>query len=137
MKDYVQLGPTGLAIRIFRNKKAAVLFQLRPSHGLDQPVIRQMERAVAVEQIRRQVFERDDYTCVRCGKTLTWETAEMHEKQARGNCQQVGKYEYQSGEQSVENCETLCHECHTGKGGVQDRSPSFTRTNAEMSPRSL
>ena len=130
---WVELGADGQAIRIFRTKKAAVLYQIRPSHGLREPIITQMERATAVGQIRRQVFERDDYRCVKCGKTVIWErdkpnSGELDERQARGNCLQQPDGTYQSGEVSVANCQTLCKACHTGPGGKQDRAPSFTKS---------
>ena len=132
MKDWVQFGATGLVICIFRSKKAAVLFAVNPNRGMGpEPILGQLEHGIAIRHIRQQVFTRDNYQCVHCGRSIIWESGhansgELHEKQARGDCQQVGKFEYQSGEQSVDNCETRCHSCHTGKGGVQDRSPSFS-----------
>ncbi|VVB51622.1 Uncharacterised protein [uncultured archaeon] len=136
-RELVEVGPTGLAIRIFRTKKAAVLYQLRPSHGMNEPIIRQMEKFQAVGEIRRQVFKRDEYACVKCGKEVIWEagfpnSGEMDERQARGNCVQSPDGTYQSGEVSVANCQTLCRNCHTGAGGKQDRSPSFTKSVAKV-----
>lgn len=114
---WAELGPTGLAIRIFRNKRMAVLCQVNPSRGLaPEPVIRQMRRDVATAQIRQQVFERDGWACVKCGQALSWALAEMDEKESRGR----------GGEVSVENGQTLCRPCHTGPGGKHDRHPQFT-----------
>lgn len=133
-KDYVELGPTGLAIRIFRTRKAAALYLSNPNRGLaPEPVIVPMEHAQAVDEIRRQVFERDDYTCVKCGCMVVWErhqpnSGELDEQQARGKCVEVDTGHYQSGEVSVENCQTLCKKCHTGRGSKHDRSPSFTKS---------
>lgn len=128
-KQWVEINPaTGKCVRIFRNKKAAALYYLRPSHGLTQPCITQMEKAEAVHQIRSQVFENDGYTCVKCGKMVTSSTGEMDEREARGRCVRQPNGTYQSGEVSVVNCQTLCRNCHTGPGGKHDRSPSFTKS---------
>lgn len=125
-KEWVELGPTGLAVCIFRNKKAAAHFSVA---NPDAP-IRLMLYKLAVEQIRRQVFKRDGFMCVKCGAELVWEagrpnSAEMDEVQARGDCQQGDDGEYHSGEVSVENCQTLCEPCHTGPKGKHQRQPQW------------
>lgn len=126
-KDWVELSPTtAKCIRIFRTKKAAVLYQLRPSHGLNQPYITQMEHAEAVKQIRDQVFERDEFACVKCGKVVTSQTGELDERQARGSCLEQPDGTYQSGEVSVANCQTLCHDCHQGPQGKHQRQPQWS-----------
>lgn len=123
---------TRLALRIFRNKKMAVIYVVDPSRGLaPEPIIVEMDRAIATGQIRRQVFERDGYCCVKCGLPVVWErhrsnSGEMDEVQARGDCRKGGDGQYHSGEVSVANGQTLCKACHTGPGGKQDRSPSFS-----------
>lgn len=138
MKVWVEIGPTGLAIQIFRTKKAAVIYAVNPNRGLGpEPNIREMPRELAVGQIRRQIFERDERRCVHCGKELVWErgfpnSMEMDERQARGSCQMNEDGVYCSGQISVSNSQTLCKPCHTGPGGKQDRSPSFSKTPAVL-----
>lgn len=132
-KVWVEVGPTGLAIEIFRNKKMAALRAITHQGLGPEPVIVEMEYAQAVGEIRRQVFERDDYTCVKCGCFVVWErhkpnSGELDERQARGKCEKGDDGAYHSGAVSVANCQTLCKKCHTGPGGKQDRSPSFTKT---------
>lgn len=134
-KVWTELDPkTRLAICIFRNKKMAVVYALSPNRGLaPEPIIVEMERREATGQIRRQVFERDDYTCVKCGLAVVWErdlpnSGEMDEVVARGECHKGEDGHYHSGEVSVANGQTLCKKCHTGPGGKQDRSPSFTKS---------
>lgn len=134
-KYWVELGPTGLAIRIFRTKKAAAIYQ--STHEIPFPVIRRMEYAQAAAQIRRQVYEKSYHKCAGCGKLLRYESGfpnsmEMDEVQARGKCEQISRFDYQSGEVSVENGQALCRDCHTGKGGKHDRSPSFTTTETKV-----
>ena len=69
-----------------------------------------MPKAEAVGSIRRQVFERARnpltglVECENCGRIITWEFGEMHERVPKGN----------GGEVSLGNCEALCRECHTG-----------------------
>ena len=98
----VELGPEGNVIRIFRDK-SWLNFQ---SFGY-------MSRAEAVLKIRQQVYLRCSREaqgqgcwaeCERCGKYITWDTMEMHETVPKGK----------GGEVSLENCEALCHDCHTG-----------------------
>lgn len=129
MKEWCELNALGLAIRVFKNKKAAARYSLRnPSSH-----IRFMSKRTAVEQIRRQVFRRDDFTCVNCAMALVWESgsvnsAELDEVQPRGVCKEDEDGEFHSGEVSVQNGRTLCGNCHTGPGGKNDRSPSFTKS---------
>lgn len=124
MIDWVQLNKqNGVAIRIFRSKKAAA-FSIVLNEAC---IVTEREHALAVGQIRRQVFTRDEFTCVKCGQELTWATAEMDERQARGRCEKV-EGGYQSGEVSVENCQTYCRSCHTsGPNAKHKRAPSFSR----------
>ena len=102
---HVQLGPDNRPIRIFRTKDW---------RDLPEGMYTQMTKAEAVGSIREQVFERarvegpgssgDWFECERCGRRITPGTGEMHETTPRGK----------GGEQSLENCEALCHQCHTG-----------------------
>ena len=132
MKDYVQFGPTGLVIQIFRNKKAAVMYVGNPNRGLAlDPVLGQLEHKLAVGHVRKQVFERDGYICVHCGKAVVWESGlpnsgELDEKQARGDCQKGLDGHYHSGAISVANCQTLCHNCHQGQEGKHQRQPQWS-----------
>lgn len=88
-------------VRIFVTVKAAI------AHPQD---LVQLDYAEAVESIRLQVFERDNYKCTHCSAEVTWgkpgehgpPKGEMHERVWRGN----------GGEISVENSTTLCYYCH-------------------------
>lgn len=130
-KEWVQLGPTGLAIRVFKNKKSAA----RYSVANPEQSVRLMDKAIAVGQIRRQVCQRDDWMCVKCGRPVVWRrglpnSAEMDEIQSRGTCLEGEDGEYYSGEQSVANGQVLCANCHTmGEHAKQNRAPSFTKTS--------
>lgn len=64
-----------------------------------------------IEQLRRQVFERDGYRCTgevdgeRCGRRVMWEgtfAGQMHHIIPRGK----------RGDDSLSNCVTLCPGCH-------------------------
>ena len=99
---HVELGESGLPIRIFRTKA-----------WLDCSHTTLMDRALAVRLIRNQVFDRslivdspmeEHYECERCGRTIAWDSFEMNERVPKGKL----------GEVSLENCEALCHACHTG-----------------------
>ena len=102
---HVQIGLNGLPIRIFRDKSW---------RDLPEDQVQIMDKAHAVYAIRAQVFDRADASglegeghtseCERCGRTIQWENFEMHETIPKGS----------GGEVSVENCEALCHNCHTG-----------------------
>ena len=61
-----------------------------------------------LESLRRRVFVRDNFRCVKCGRTVTWATGELHEKDSRGH----------GGSRTMENCEVLCGDCHTGAKGA-------------------
>jgi 5-methylcytosine-specific restriction endonuclease McrA len=99
----VLIGPEGHPVRIFRNKD-----------WRDSPAgqVVEMTKAEAVGSIREQVFARaknpltGQIECQTCGRTITWKSGEMNEIVAKGN--------HNLGEVSLENCEALCRECHTG-----------------------
>lgn len=102
----VEIGLNGLPIRIFRDKSWRDL-------PVDQVQI--MDKTQAVGAIRAQIYDRAFETesggwsaatadCDRCGRTISWETFEMHETIPKGK----------GGEVSLKNCEALCHGCHTG-----------------------
>lgn len=94
----VEIGDNGLPIRVFRKDKK----------WLECPEDRLvwMTKAEAVGKIREQVYERSRGLhgpgCERCGRSITWDSFEMHETIPRGK----------GGEQSLENCEALCRSCH-------------------------
>jgi 5-methylcytosine-specific restriction endonuclease McrA len=94
--EYVEIGQDGRAIRIFRNFKLACGALSYPSR------IAHMLRATAVEDIRRQVWERDNKRCTHCGNMVSFENMQMHERQWRGR----------GGEISIDNSTTLCSDCH-------------------------
>ena len=102
------------AVRIFKNTKAAAEAEAAGAY----PFLG--NRAEAIEQIRRQVFERDAFICIHCGKVVTWEIGEMHERIWKGR----------GGEVSVENCETRCHACNMLE---HDRNPKFGKSCNEPS----
>ena len=95
----VEIGPNGLPCRIFRDASWKTCDSIQI-----------MDRGKAVGAIRAQVFDRAEtedsssYECERCGRTIRWENFEMHETIPKGS----------GGEVSLENCEALCHQCHTG-----------------------
>src|ERR1017187_4259079 len=86
-------------IRIFKTVRAAA-----SSPAWEQNRVARMDRGIAVGQIRRRVFERDEEQCVRCGEPQLWDSFEMNEKIFKGK----------GGEVSLDNCEILCHNCHQG-----------------------
>jgi hypothetical protein len=93
---------------LFGNRKRAE----RWAASLEGPVFVQSlkgeARLAALRSFRTTVFLRDRLSCVKCGRPVTWESGELHEKVHRS----------QGGERTLENCETLCHDCHTGRKGV-------------------
>lgn len=129
MKVWVELGENGGAARIFRTRKAVSqwLNIQGPHPGNKVAVV--MDRATAVGQIRRKVWERDGGCCVKCGHTLLWASGfahsmEMDEIQAKGKCVRDEDGQYRSGEVSVMNCQSLCRGCH---GKKHDRVPKFSK----------
>ena len=72
---------------------------------LDPSRVRELPKKEAVETLRRQVFQRAEGLCQRCGHPVTWQTMHMDERKARG----------EGGEQSMENCWALCYDCHIGR----------------------
>ena len=83
----------GHFVRIYKNLKLAV------AAGVCYALI---SRAVAVKDIRRQVWERAKHTCEHCGDTVPWGVFELHEFIWRGR----------GGEVSVANGRCLCRRCH-------------------------
>ena len=111
---------TGHAVRIFKNRKIAF-------ETISAPKL--ISKALAVSQIRRQIFNRQEGVCVNCPEMFTYSSMHLHEKIHRG----------EGGEISLENSEGLCAACHIlgprSEHG-KDRSPQFTkRTTEEWEPR--
>jgi len=87
---------------IFQKHKRAVAYETL-SGGVMMPY----DWATGIDQLRRRVFARDDYRCVKCLRTVTWDSGHMHEKLHRGR----------GGDRTINNCETLCREHHVGPRG--------------------
>lgn len=123
-KVWVEIDPeTLLAIRIFKNHKLMVMAM---PYVEDGPT-KQMDRSLAVKQIREQVFARQKQQCANCPTLIRWDTMELHERQHRG---QFAKQDVnnpleveKSGEISTMNSEGLCWSCHhlVKHGGRQPR----------------
>lgn len=92
-----QVDEQGKVVRIFRTTREAVLYRVKFPE-----FVKTMPKELAVGDLRRQVFDRARWACEWCGCVLTWSTGEMNEKIPRGN----------GGEQSLENCNLLCADCH-------------------------
>jgi 5-methylcytosine-specific restriction endonuclease McrA len=95
-KVYVELEWDGTILRVVKNAEA---WKIPPER------LRHWPKADAIRTIRKQVFERAGYMCEFCGKNLTWEGGEMHEKLPKGK----------GGEVSMDNSVAVCHQCHTGR----------------------
>ena len=93
---WAELGDDGLAVRLFKNWKAASQSGHYPARAA------LMLRSIAIEDIRRKVWERDKKRCTHCGNVVAWYALELHEHLWRGR----------GGEVSVENGVTLCSDCH-------------------------
>jgi len=98
------------AIRIFRNEKYALPFP--------PEIVRELPKRDAVEDIRRQVFERCEGLCEKCGKILSWGSLHMHERQ----------FKSKGGEVSVENGWGLCSRCHLDQEHGDRRPQWLTRS---------
>ena len=106
---FVELGADGRATRIIK-----IL-----SYSPHDPEVHEMSRKQAVEDIRRQVFERAGGTCERCAaQRITWDSMHLHEQVHRGK----------GGEVSVENSVALCARCHISPVGEHaNRFPQWSR----------
>ena|ERR1700722_13255155 len=92
---WTEIGDSSLPIRIFKNRKQAVMAGCLLGGAY-------MLRAIAVESIRRQIWKRDGHTCTHCGAIVSWFTMQMHERIWRGR----------GGEISLDNGTCLCDNCH-------------------------
>ena len=118
MSDIVDvlLGDAGLPVAIFGSRIDALSHPEAPFGR----VVLDVPRSEAVGDIRRAVFNRDEYQCRHCGALVTWNTGHLDEIVPRGK----------GGEVSVENGQTLCAKCHIvgpeSKHG-KTRSPKFSK----------
>lgn len=106
---FVELDESNNIIRIFKNQGLACA-----SEAYDRGKVFEYPRKEAVEQIRRQVFERAKRRCEKCGEICTW-NFHMDERIAKGN----------GGEVSLANCWCLCAPCHVGDNGYSEHSNRF------------
>jgi hypothetical protein len=112
MKVWVQLGENGLATRIFSHQKE-MFFECPP-----EAKSMEMDRALAIRQIRVQIWDRQNGACVRCPALLTWESMHMHERKSRGR----------GGNYGLDNSEGLCFACHLGEFGAHpEKQLRFTK----------
>jgi hypothetical protein len=115
VKVWVQLGDDGLAVRIFSHQKE-MFFECPAGREAE------MERALATRQIRVQIWDRQNGTCIRCPTILTWENGHLHERVFRS----------QGGNISLDNSEMLCFACHEGEFGAhKNRQLKFTKRTGE------
>ncbi len=107
---------SGLAIRVFKNRKLALLAVLE-AYGC----VREMERAEAVRQIREQLFGIQEGRCADCNAIVFWDAMEMHERQHRGEFTKENSEDHleveKSGEISLMNSVALCADCHEREHG--------------------
>jgi len=116
-KAWVEIDScSGLAIRVFKNRKLALLAVLEV-YGC----VKEMERAEAVKQIRQQIFGIQQGRCVDCNKIIYWDTMELHERQHRGEFAKENSEDHleveKSGEISLMNSVAVCAECHEREHG--------------------
>lgn len=132
---WVQIDPdTQLAVRIFKNHKVAYtalivdsavhqaaheLLGVESKVGPTPETLKHMDRGLAVSQIRRQVWNRQEGLCARCPEIIRWNGSHMHEKIHKGD----------GGEVSLENCELLCAECHRNQH--PEKQVMFTKRTKE------
>lgn len=101
-----EINDRGEAVRIFRTVKASFLLPVES--------VAEFTKALAVGQIRRQVFARAGCTphqagnCEWCGSSIFWSSGsynsgEMHEVVPKGR----------GGEVSIANSVAICRNCHT------------------------
>lgn len=109
MSEYcwVQVDDVGTPVRIFRTRKAAYAFGLQ--------WIASWWRSDAVKSIRHQLWIRSKGECEMCGRDITEQNSEMHEKLHRGK----------GGEISFENSILICHPCHRHEH--RDRNPRWSK----------
>lgn len=97
----------GYVERIVRGRKTVT----------DHPVCRilRVERALAVNSIRRQIVVRSDGECEICAAPVTESSGNMHEKVWRGK----------GGEISLANSIFICRTCHHREH--KSRNPRFSK----------
>ena len=105
---WAELDALGKAIRILKCQKLRV--------AIDRVAF--ILKSTAVDDIRRAIWERDGKRCTHCGRALTYQSLEMHERLWRGK----------GGEVSVENGTSLCGDCHQNDtvAGHGNRRPQWS-----------
>lgn len=98
---YVEVDDQGAVLRIIRSTAEAMRLPVES--------VREIERADAVAEIRRFVYERCGGAlhgeCEWCAAPVMWSTGHMHERQFKGK----------GGEVSRDNCVFICPGCHIGR----------------------
>lgn len=118
LRVWCEFGADGRAIRIFRSTNAAV-----SSPAWDEGRVREYPRKNAVEEIRRQVFEKCNGECPLCGRPITWDSGHMDEEVSRGA----------GGEISIWNSRFICPPCHIGpQGKHSNRLPKWSNSGRIM-----
>lgn len=99
---WVERNPeSGLPIRIIKPREA---------YNARDIEIAFVDKTWAIGEIRRQVFERDNYECRRCGKRLNLQNGHMDHIISKG----------EGGETSVANGWLLCFDCHEGNKATSE-----------------
>lgn len=106
---------SGLAIRIFKNRKLMILAMPYMEDGCTK----EMPRAEATAHIRQQLFSIQSGHCAGCNDIIFWDTMHMHEQLHRGQFQKRDVENHleieTSGEISLANSIALCQQCHEGE----------------------
>jgi len=108
---WVRLGANFKAAEIYKSFKECI--QANPPYYI------QLDRHIAVSEIRKQVWDRIQGECTYCGQFVTEETFHMHEEIPRG----------QGGNYSLENSIGICSSCHL-KDVHGNRNPRFGENSA-------
>lgn len=95
--SWVAIGSDGRICEIFKSQKA-MLSSLSDKFK----VVDLKPHGPAVQEIREQIWERQNGQCINCPALITWGSLHLHEKLHRG----------QGGTYSLENDEGLCADCH-------------------------
>ena len=104
---WVEIGDSGLPVRIFKNEKIAFKSGIL--------AIASMDRTTAVSLIRHTIFVRSDNHCELCDSPIIEVTMQMHEMRHRGK----------GGEISLANSVAACARCHKYKH--RERNPQWSK----------
>lgn len=92
--------------RIFKSRRAAFAAKV---------MVVEMDRALAVSDLRHQLFIRSQGFCELCASVVTEKSGHMHEQKHRGK----------GGEYSLENSVFICARTHTHEH--RDRNPHWSK----------